>query len=77
MLNEMEGGMESSKINDVLAMGYYQQACILYEERVESSIEQNVDSSVSKIIDDCLDQNADIETKKDNDDLLNYFKVFF
>ena len=73
----MEGDIETYKISDVLAMGYYQQACILYEERVESSLEQNVDGSMSKVIDDCLDQNNEIESEKDtNDDSLSHFKVF-
>ena len=56
LLNEMEGDLESFKISDALAMGYFQQACILYEERVESSIDQNVDGCMSEVIDDCLDQ---------------------
>ena len=77
MLNEMEGDVESSKISDVLAMAYYQQACILYEERVEASIEQNVDGSMSKVIDDCLDQNNEVDNEKDANNLVDQFKVSF
>lgn len=74
MLNEMEGDEETSQISDVLAMAYYQQACVLYEERVQESIE-NADDSMTKVIDKCLDQNPDIESEDAT--MMDQFKVFY
>lgn len=73
MLNEMseEEDSESSKIRDVLAMAYYQQACILYEERVQDSIE-NVDESLSTVADQCFENKQD---EKESNGLLDQYKV--
>ncbi|XP_066926084.1 uncharacterized protein [Clytia hemisphaerica] len=72
MLNEMEDeDVESSKIRDVLAMAYYQQACILYEERVQGGIE-NVDESLSTVADQCFENK---EEEKEDDGALDQYKV--
>ena len=69
MLNELSGDESECKIRDVLATAYYQQAVILFEDRVEFSI-NNVDESLSNIMEECVENE-----RTPSNDLMEQFKV--
>ena len=70
MLNEIEDEIETCRIRDVLATAYYQQAVLLYEERMKTSI-NNINENLSKVVDDCLERDA----SEYKDELLDQYKV--
>jgi len=71
MLNEIEDDIEACRIRDVLATAYYQQAVLLYEKRVKTSVDIN--ESLAKIVDDCSKE----DSNEDKRDLLDQYKVAY
>lgn len=69
MLETLTGDVMEFKIRDALALSYFQEAVILYEEKVERSL-NIADDSCNNVINKCVDHSLNISSE-----LLDVFQV--